>query len=115
MLFFLLSAKEILPLRPAGQIQKGIKVLCFIPTAGGSLYTKGLAVRDTWSGRCDQHVFFSSQLDASFPTVKLNIQEGRDGLTSKTVQSLKYIYQHYFNATDWFLKADDDTYVIVEK
>ena len=79
-----------------------------------TLYTKGLAVKDTWSKRCNRRVFFSSEADASFPTVKLNVREGLEGLTSKTMQRLEYIHEHYINESDWFLKANDDTYVIIE-
>lgn len=50
----------------------------------------------------------------TFPTIGLNISEGREHLTGKTRRSFDYIYKHHFEEADWFIKCDDDTYVIVE-
>ena len=79
-----------------------------------SLTKRAKSVKDTWGKRCDMLLFFSSKADSRFPAIGLNVREGRNRLFDKTRASLRYIYQHHLHDADWFLKADDDTYVIVE-
>ena len=52
--------------------------------------------------------------NTSFPTVAVNVTHGREHLTAKTVAAFDYVHKHHFDDADWFMKADDDTYVIVE-
>ena len=42
------------------------------------------------------------------------VPSGRDHLVERTMRSFDYIYTHYLEEADWFVKADDDTYVIME-
>ena len=56
----------------------------------------------------------SSEADDDLPSVKLKVGEGRDNLWGKTKLSFRHVYQHHFEDYDWFVKADDDTYMIIE-
>jgi len=56
----------------------------------------------------------SSEADPVLGAIKLNVSEGRDNLWAKTKQAYEYVYKNHFDEADWFIKADDDTYMIVE-
>jgi hypothetical protein len=48
---------------------------------------------------------------ATFPNIT---EESRKILTNKTMNAFTYIYNHDFGEYEWFFKADDDTYVIMD-
>lgn len=48
-------------------------------------------------------------VDPALPSVALPVGEGRKFLWGKTKRAFEYVYKHYFDKADWFLKADDDT------
>ncbi|XP_065206592.1 glycoprotein-N-acetylgalactosamine 3-beta-galactosyltransferase 1-like isoform X2 [Planococcus citri] len=56
----------------------------------------------------------SQHLDEELPTIALPVGEGRHNLWGKTKEAFKHIYQHYSGSYDWVIKADDDTFVILE-
>ncbi|KAJ8415939.1 hypothetical protein AAFF_G00404960 [Aldrovandia affinis] len=90
-----------------------VRVLCWIMTSPLNLQEKTRHVRATWTTRCDKVLFMSSK-ETDFPTVGLNVSEGREQLYWKTVRAFQYIHKNHFDDADWFLKADDDTYVVLD-
>ena len=98
----------------AHKLAEKVRILCWILTCPDNLDKKAAHVRDTWGKRCNILLFISSVQNDSFPTIGFNLPEGRSHLTAKTMLAFRHIYQNYFDKADWFMKADDDTYVIVE-
>lgn len=98
----------------AKDLKKKVRVLCWIMTSPTNLDKKAIHVKKTWAKRCNIMLFISSKNNASFPAIGLDVKEGREHLTSKTMQAFRYVYDHYKHKADWFMKADDDTYVILE-
>ncbi|XP_060601650.1 glycoprotein-N-acetylgalactosamine 3-beta-galactosyltransferase 1-like, partial [Ruditapes philippinarum] len=95
-------------------LHRKIRVLCFVLTTHVSLTLKAEHVRRTWGHKCNKLLFFSSKTDDTFPAIGLDTEEGYLKLSGKTLHALTYIFQNHFNDAEWFLKADDDTFVILE-
>ncbi|XP_018422094.1 PREDICTED: glycoprotein-N-acetylgalactosamine 3-beta-galactosyltransferase 1-like [Nanorana parkeri] len=82
-------------------------------TSPYNLKTRTIHVKYSWTRHCNISLFMSSTND-SFPTIGLGTKEGRSKLYFKTIGAFQYIHKHYFDQADWFLKADDDTYIVME-
>jgi hypothetical protein len=94
-----------------------VRVFCFVLTAPKYFDTRARAVNSTWGRRCDGLFFIteSSNDSQGLPIAPIaNITPGYEHLTQKTVLALQYAYEYHFNNFDWFVKADDDTYIFME-
>lgn len=100
--------------RVADQLYKKVRILCWVMTSPYNLETKARHVKATWSRHCNMVIFMSSREDPDFPTVGLGTKEGRDQLYWKTIRAFQYVEQHHSHQADWFLKADDDTFVVID-
>ncbi|XP_015033577.2 glycoprotein-N-acetylgalactosamine 3-beta-galactosyltransferase 1 isoform X2 [Drosophila willistoni] len=98
----------------ADKLKKEVRVLCWIMTTPKYHRAKARHVKRTWAKRCNILLFMSTTEDGELPTVKLNATEGRENYYRKMEEALKYIYKHYYNDADWFYKANDDTYAVIE-
>ncbi|GLD99803.1 hypothetical protein PINS_up008531 [Pythium insidiosum] len=101
------------------------RVFCFVNTISVHHASRAQAVADTWGQRCDDLVFFSNESASivvgrgtsrqrSFRVVPLDVIADHNHLWQKHKATLEYVHQHYRHDYDWFYKADDDAYVIVE-
>ncbi|KAL7832795.1 hypothetical protein SRHO_G00298130 [Serrasalmus rhombeus] len=98
----------------ADALYKQVRILCWVMTGPNNLQKKARHVKATWSRHCNIVVFMSSVDDPDFPAVGLNTKEGRDQLYWKTIRAFHYALEKHGDDADWFLKADDDTYVVVD-
>jgi Fringe-like len=91
-----------------------VRVLCWVLTQPINHKTKAQAVKDTWGKRCNKLVFISTELDENLDILLVNMTEDRRYLWDKTKQGLQHIYKNYGSDYDWYLKADDDTWIFME-
>ena len=89
----------------ARRLSREVRVLIWVMTAPQNLQTKARIVRDTWGLRANKLIFFSSETNKDFPTIGLNVSEGREHLTAKTTGGFRYIYNHHLEDADWFMKV----------
>ncbi|KAG9340261.1 hypothetical protein JZ751_021704 [Albula glossodonta] len=100
--------------RVADELYHKVRILCWVMTGPSNLQKKARHVKATWSRHCNLVVFMSSEEDRDFPTVGLGTGEGRDQLYWKTIRAFHYVLKNHGDEADWFLKADDDTFVVVD-
>ena len=98
----------------AQELYKKVRVLCWVMTNPANHFIRAKHVKATWGKRCNKLVFMSTQADQELGAVALPVQEGRENLWAKTKEAFKYVLEHHQEEADWFIKADDDTYLVVE-
>lgn len=98
----------------AKALQEQVRVLCWIAVTSDTK-DRALIVKETWGRRCTKFLMIGDEETTNIPnTISLNISSGRKYLWPKTREAFRYIYENHFQDADWFLKADTDSYYIME-
>ena len=93
---------------------KDIRILCLVMTEPGTHKTKAYQVYRTWGKRCTYVEFLTTEADSEIPTIVSPTEEGYGKIWGKTKFGFKTAYEKYYDKVDWVMKADDDTFVILE-
>lgn len=89
------------------------KILCVVLTQGSRHSTRLDAILETWGRKCHRFIAASDEQDHARLAYRIDAQQGYWGIWDKLMQSLRIILKDNIEF-DWILKADDDTYVIME-
>lgn len=114
--------------------QTGDRIFCMILTKPDNFDSKARTTYQTWAHKCDLHRYitvipekYRGQSSTFKPNSSLElsqnlnflqpeglIAENYSKLTTKVLLAMKDIYDRYRDKFDWFLKADDDTFVFMD-
>ncbi|CAB3396755.1 unnamed protein product [Caenorhabditis bovis] len=94
-------------------------LFCFVETAINNYNHRVPAIWATWLPRCPNGRFFTPtelrNKSIPYSTVFRNFDDSYEDLFRKTLFAFYYTYTQISSDFDWYLKADDNTYVIVER
>jgi glycoprotein-N-acetylgalactosamine 3-beta-galactosyltransferase len=98
----------------AEKLYNEVRIVCWINMAPKYHKTKAINIKNTWGRRCQKLLFMSHEDDPELPAIKLPVPEGLEHFWKKFKLAFEYIYNNHLNDGDYFLKADDDTYIVME-
>lgn len=102
------------------------RVCCLILTSPKNLVSRAKPIHETWGSRCDRHFFITEPFSGNVTSEERNmtqylpiapiegIIEGYDHLTQKSNFAFLFAHENLRDECGWFVKADDDTYLIIE-
>ena len=89
-------------------------MLCYVNTVPKYLDKRTKYVKETWAKKCNKTLYVSDEDNSAFPTIKVTNKTGYQQMWAKTRNTLLLLYKEYFPMYDWYFKADDDTYVVMD-
>jgi glycoprotein-N-acetylgalactosamine 3-beta-galactosyltransferase len=96
---------------------QSLRVLCFVmATVDQESLTSAAIIKQTWAKHCDISLFVSSDplpgIPDTFLVDRIDNESGQN-LYGKLINIWKRIYAEYKDQADWFIKADDDTFMVI--
>lgn len=107
------SAEHSIEIDASLAVVKKIRILCLINTNPANHY-RALHIRETWGRYCDKLIFASTITNVNLEIIGFNTTDSHDFLWTKEAMMMQYVYKNYWHRYDWFYKADDDTFAVIE-
>lgn len=100
-----------------GSIEKSGRILCWIMAAPKNEH-KWMHLKNMYGYQCDKFIIMTSlnkmkQIEG-LEMYGLNVSEGRNHLAERVVKGFIYVYENYYNDFDYFMRADEDSFFIME-
>lgn len=114
------SPLDIIGMKPNETIYNSQKNLVFVGvmTAKNFIEGRAKAVYDTWGKEVPGRIaFFSAEGSYSdeLPVIGLKNVDDRYPPQKKSFMMLYYMYEHFIDKFEWFIRADDDVYMEPDK
>jgi len=95
-------------------------LLVGVMTADKYISTRAKAVYETWGKQVSGKILFftadtQNVIDMDLPVVRLKGVDDSYPPQKKSFMMLKYMYEHYGDKFEWFMRADDDVFVRTER
>ena len=92
------------------------RILCMVYTMADAHPSRIRAMRETWMGRCDGFLAFSTESDPRIPAISLphEGEEAYQNMWQKVRSIWKFVGEHYVDRFDYFFLGGDDLFVVPE-
>lgn len=97
-------------------VDRPTRILCAMYTMADAHHNRIRAIRETWAGRCDGFIAFSTASDPRIPAISLPHEgaEAYGNMWQKVRSIWKFVGRHYADQFDYFFLGGDDLFVIPE-
>lgn len=93
---------------------KKLRILCFLNTRPLNHKSRAVHIKATWAKHCDKLLFASTLTDVNLGAIGFNVSDNHDTMWGKVKLMLQYIHKNHIDEYDWFMKGDDDMFMIPE-
>lgn len=92
---------------------KKIRILCMLNTSPWN-HRRAIHIKRLWGKNCDKLLFASTITDINLGIMGFDIPDKHYYVWAKEKRMIQYVYKNFFDKYDWFYKADDDSFAIME-
>uniref|UniRef100_A0A913I6Y1 N-acetylgalactosaminide beta-1,3-galactosyltransferase n=1 Tax=Strongyloides stercoralis TaxID=6248 RepID=A0A913I6Y1_STRER len=94
--------------------EKQVKIFCIILTSKNNHLARAIHQKNTWVKRCDNYIFGSGEENKALPAIKACHSDFYHNSFCKFRNTIKWAWKNNGDKYDWYIKLDDDSYVIME-